>query len=64
MGAGGVAFIDFGGAGGPRDVFEVANELDAARVNEKVGFAEGVLEARIDAIYAVTDGWIAGIGMN
>ena len=64
VGAGGVTFIDLGCAGSPRDLFEVADEFDAARVNEGVGFAEGVLQARIEAIYAVADGWIARIGVN
>ena len=49
------------GIGGPGDVFEVANEFLTARVDEEAGFAGGVLQAAIDAIYTVAHGRIGGI---
>ena len=69
VGAGAVGFVQVG-AGltgrieGPGYLFEVTNELAAFRVDEDGGLAEGVLEARIDTIYTVADGWIVGYGTN
>ena len=67
VGAGAVGFVEVGAglAGrieGPGYLFEVTNEFAAFGIDEDGGLAEGVLEARIDTIYTVADGWIAGYG--
>jgi len=69
VGAGAVGFVQVGagltgGIEGPGDFFEVADELAAFGIDEDGGLAEGVLEARIDTIYTVADGWIVGYGTN
>ena len=61
VGAGRIALIDLGCAMRPGDLFEIANEFAATRVDEKVGFAEGVSKSSIDTVYAIANGGVGGI---
>ncbi len=61
VGAGGIALINLGCAGSPRNLFEIADEFAATRVDEEVGFAEGISKPSVDAVYAITNARVDGI---
>lgn len=67
--AGAVGFVDLGGGAaggveGPGDLFEIADEFAATRIDVEVVFAEGVAETAVDAVDAVANGGIRRGCMN